>query len=154
MLSSTQSNYRLVRGKRLTANKGNKMECDSCLKELNDNLPEDTYYARRIKILAKDSHYCTECAKGIYADEKVKEYTELISKFSHFVNNCAYDHDGVDSDSLVKAFTQEHRYLQNEMIMFLHKIFEKLGKLSSNSAYIDARNEWAFNWCKKASDIY
>ena len=130
------------------------LECDGCLKELNDDYPEDTEYTNKLKIKLKDGHLCKECATKRYTEERIKVYTEVIKEFAHLVNNCAYDYDGIESDAIVAAFFHEHRQLQNDMISSLHRIFEKIGKGSGDIMYEDPRNQWALSWCKKASKIY
>jgi hypothetical protein len=131
-----------------------KVECDGCLKELNDDYPEDFDYINRLKLKLKGWNLCKSCAKERYTKERIKEYTKVIEQFSKLVNNCAYDSDGVESDAIVAAFFHEHRQLQNDMISSLHRIFEKIGKHAGDSCYEDQRNQWALSWCKQASKLY
>lgn len=131
-----------------------KVECDGCLKELNDDNPRDTEYTNKLKLKLKDWNLCRSCAKQRYTEERIKVYKDVIKEFARLVNNCAYDHDGVESDAIVAAFFYEHRQLQNDMISSLHRIFEKIGSHAGDGCYEDLRNQWALGWCKKVSKIY
>lgn len=131
-----------------------KISCNACHKELNDDCPVDTEYTNKLKLKFDDWHLCRDCAKKRYTEERISEYTGVIQAFSKLVNNCAFDHDGVESDAIVTAFFKEHRQLQNDMISSLHRIFAKIGSHEGDLSYEDPRNQWALSWCNKVSKIY
>ena len=131
-----------------------KIICDGCRKHLNDDYPEDFNYINRLKIKLKGWNLCEPCAKKRYLEERVEYYNKVIKEFAHLVNNCAFDHDGIETDAVVAAFFKEHRQLQNDMIAALHKIFGKIGEGSGNLMFEDPRNQWALSWCKQVSKLY
>ena len=68
------------------------------------------------------------------------------------VNSTTFDFDRSDSDAVVESFFRQHRYLQNEMVVFLRNVLVKIGK-KAGTGFEDGRNQWALNWCKKISEV-
>jgi hypothetical protein len=126
--------------------------CVMCRGILGESLEEDTRYKEEEEFM-DDAHICVVCARKERVQKKIKEFTPFMEAFSQLVNNTVYDHDGVITDALVTCFFQQHRYLQQEMIIGLIKIFSKLGEQSGSVMYEDARNQWALKWCKQASKM-
>jgi hypothetical protein len=126
--------------------------CVICRGILGETLQEDEQFAKEEEFM-DDVHICVVCARKERVQKLVKEYKPFMEKFSHLVNNCAFDHDGLLTDAIVSLFFSEHRYLQNEMLMGLLKILTKIGKESGNVMYEDARNRWGLKWCKEVSEL-
>jgi len=114
---------------------------------------EDTEHIPEEDKKSLDVHICRGCARKDKLDKAIKEFKPFIEKFSHMVNRCGYDHDDIISDAIVACFFNEHRYLEQEMIIALIKILSKIGKESGNVCYEDPRNQWALKWCKAASKL-
>jgi hypothetical protein len=128
------------------------MLCVVCRDIIGENLAEDYQYAQEEEFM-ENCHICVNCAKKERIQKLVKKYTPFMEKFSHLVNSCAFDHDGILTDAIVTMFFREHRYLQNEMIIGLLKIITKIGKESGNVMYEDPRNVWGLKWCKEVSKL-
>jgi hypothetical protein len=126
--------------------------CVVCRNILGTEHPEDTDYALQEDFM-ESVHICTSCARKDKVAKLIKKYTPLMQEFSSLVNNTLYDHDGTVSDALVTCFFQQHRYLQNEMIVALRNLFVKIGQQSGNSMYEDPRNQWALKWCREISKM-
>ena len=131
------------------------IKCVVCRRIIDGiEVKEEENYIPKEDQEALDVHICMACARKDALDKLVKEYKPFIEKFSHLINRCGYDYDGLLSDAIVECFFSEHRYLQNEMILGIHKIFEKIGSHAGDVCYEDPRNQWALKWCKQVSQIY
>ena len=127
--------------------------CRNILAEEGEQgLQEDTRYKEE-NDLPDGTHVCVTCARKENVQDKIKEFTPFMKAFSDMVNRAGFDYDGIVSDALVTCFFQQHRYLQNEMIIGLIKMFGKIGEQSGGTMYEDPRNEWALKWCKQASKM-
>ena len=128
--------------------------CASCrnilAEEGEEGLQEDTQYPVE-EDLPDDVHICVTCAHKERLNNKIKEFLPFMNTFSDLVNNSVYDHDDIISDALVACFFRQHRYLQQEMIILLKKIFAKIGEQSGSAMYEDPRNQWALKWCLEVS---
>jgi hypothetical protein len=120
--------------------------------EGEEGLQEDTRYQDESDF-PSGTHVCVVCARKERVLDKIKEYTPFMKKFSDLVNRAGFDFDGIVSDALVTCFFQQHRYLQQEMIIGLIKMFGKIGEQSGSVMYEDARNQWALKWCKQVSKM-
>jgi rubredoxin len=131
------------------------MKCVVCGKVIDEiEVKEEENYIPKKDQEALDVHICRTCARKDKLAKLIKEYEPFMEKFSKLVNNCAFDHDGLLTDALIECFFREHRYLQNEMILGIRNMFEKIGKHAGDVCYEDPRNQWALKWCKQVSQTY
>lgn len=95
-----------------------------------------------------DVGICQKCAKEQRVVERAKKFREELAGFVKESNSTMFNSENITAEALVRAFTTEHRYLQNEIALFLFKAFRLIAELPDN--YVDGRNEWAFSWFKAA----
>ena len=131
--------------------------CTICWNEKEDNDLEKghDFYKRHVsnEDFPPDTYVCYTCATSEALKKRIDHYKPMMQAFSKLVNNCSVDHEGLDSDALVYCFFNEHRYLQNEMIVFLIKLLTKIGKHAGDRAWEDPRNQWGLAWARKDSQI-
>jgi len=94
---------------------------------------------------------CRDCADKLEEEDLDRMTLACMDKLCHVVNG------GNATDlaaSMFRAIQRQHRYLQNEFFLALHKMFEQYGALPENR--YDQRNEWAVraagNWEKHSFD--
>jgi hypothetical protein len=126
--------------------------CVVCRRILGSEVQEDTEYPKREEFM-EGIHICVDCARKETVNSLVKKYGYLIKDLADLSNSTTCDHEGTLSDALVTVFTQQHRYLQNEIIILLLRIIKKIGALSGDSMYEDPRNQWALKWCREVSKL-
>jgi len=117
------------------------MKCKKCRAEVESLC--SAFMLDRSKI----EGVCRPCADKLEEMDLDKLTLKCMDDLCHVVNG------GNASDlaeSMFRAITRQHRYLQNEFFLSLHKLFEQYGAQDEN--HRDARNEWAVraagNWEK------
>jgi hypothetical protein len=138
------------------------MKCSKCFKELPEdldrsenvlmNLGKDNanyhFYMRLFKEKEQGLHEA--CAEAVIKSEKLEQYEKILGPIFDKLNRSQIK--GYDTEAIVTAFFSQHRFLQNEAIIVLKAIIDRIGAKAGDPGYTDPRNQWALDWCKKASN--
>ena len=141
------------------------MKCANpkCSKELTEdsdrsenvlmNLGKDNAnYSFYLKLFKEKEHGLHEaCAEAVIKSEKLEQYEKILGPIFDKLNRSQIK--GYDTEAIVTAFFSQHRFLQNEAIIVLKAIIDRIGAKAGDPGYTDPRNQWAIDWCKKASNV-
>lgn len=133
--------------------------CIMCHNEIpgDDSRRDGTDLLKRnrpeLRHVLEEDHVCYPCARKEMIRRTMDELEPVCKKIHDFINKMGHDDEGIVSEAVISRFLKEHRYLQQELILFLIKILRGIGEKSGDVVWEDARNEFALSWCKKAGAL-
>jgi len=136
------------------------MKCAKCFKELTEDqdrsnllmdLENDNVESYKKLFQDENLGLHENCAKEVIKEEKFHQYLKTMAPFFKKLNRSQIR--DCDTEAIVSAFFNQHRYLQNEAIIVLKAIIDRIGAKAGDPGYTDPRNQWALDWCKKASNV-